>query len=296
MPGRAMSESETWTVLELLRWTSTHFASRGIETARLDAECLLAAALATDRLRLYIDYDQQVGPAERARFRELVRQRADLRIPVAQLTGAKEFWSLKLRVTPDVLVPRPESETLVSAVLGLLGEPEAEFDVLDLGTGSGALALAIASECPKAHFTATDRSGAALAVARDNAANLGLADRIRFVEGDLFGPLAGELFDVIVSNPPYVAETQAALLPPELSHEPPEALFAGPDGMAVLAPLLQQAREFLKPGGILAVESAPSQSEGVRERCRGAGLESVTMHRDLAGRARAVTARAPAES
>ena len=198
-----------WTVLDLLRWTTDHFASRGIDTPRLDAEVLLAYALECDRLRLYVEYEKPVEEPERARFRALVQRRADERIPVALLTGTREFWSLSFEVTPDVLVPRPETETLVTAALERLPDAEAELRVLDVGTGSGAVALALATERPKARVVATDLSAAALAVAGRNAERLGLADRVAFAEGDLFEPLAGERFDLVISNPP----TSAAARP-----------------------------------------------------------------------------------
>lgn len=282
--------AEVWTVGALLRWTTGHFGGRGIESARLDAECLLAEALGSDRLRLYLEFDKPVEADERARFRELVRRRADDRVPVAQLLGRKEFWSLGLRVTPDVLVPRPETETLVTLALDRLPEREAEYRVLDLGTGSGAIALALAHERPKARVLATDVSAAALAVARANAEALGLSERVRFAAGDLFEPAAGERFDLVVSNPPYVAQADAASLAPELGHEPALALFAGSDGLAVLRPLVDQAPGHLAPGGALAVEVAPDQASEVARACTEAGLEDVRVTRDLAGRPRVVSA------
>jgi release factor glutamine methyltransferase len=280
----------TWTVLELLRWTTDHFAGRGIETARLDAECLLAHALRTDRLRLYLEYDKPVDAAERARFRELVRRRADARIPVAQLTGKKEFWSLPLCITPDVLIPRPETETLVAAVLDRLPVAEVELRVLDIGTGSGALALALASERPKARVVASDVSDAALAVARVNAEALGLTNRVRLVKGDVYEPVAGERFDLIVSNPPYLAESEAASLAPELAHEPRRALFAGPEGTEVLRALVAGGPDHLAEGGVLGLEIAAGQAEAATRMCREANFGDVRVHRDLAGLARAVTA------
>lgn len=187
-----MSEgSRIWSVLDLLRWTTDYFASKGIDGARLDAECLLAHALGTERLRLYLDHDKPVLEDERARYRDLVKRRAEDRVPVALLTGTKEFWSLPLRVTPDVLVPRPDTETLVEAVLGRLPERDAPLRLLDLGTGSGAVALALARELANARVVATDVSARALDVARDNAARLGLAERVRFVAGDGLAPVAG---------------------------------------------------------------------------------------------------------
>ncbi|MGH0031547.1 MAG: peptide chain release factor N(5)-glutamine methyltransferase [Myxococcota bacterium] len=286
---------EVWTVLALLRWTTEHFASRGIETARLDAECLLAHALGSDRLRLYLDFEKPVLPDERAVYRELVRRRATDRVPVAQLVGEKEFWSLALRVTPDVLVPRPETETLVAAVLEALPDPAAPARVLELGTGSGAIALALAKERPAAVITATDVSAEALKLAQENAETHGVAERIRFLEGDGVEPVRGKTFDVLVSNPPYVAEKDRERLPPELAHEPPGALFAGPDGLDVLRRFVADAPALLAPGGRLALEHGEDQSDAVADLCRRAGFGQVVTRRDLGGRLRVVTARAPAE-
>ena len=249
----AAAEHKTWSVLDLLRWTTQHFASKGIDTARLDAELLLAFALGVDRLRLYLDFEKPVLDEERARFRALVRRRGEERVPVAYLTGVREFWSLPLAVTPDVLIPRPDTETLVEAVLARVRRRDAALAVLDVGTGSGAIALALAREWPAAQLTATDVSDAALAVARKNAEALGLADRVRFASGDGFAALADERFDVIVSNPPYVPEADAAGLAPELGHEPALALFTPGDGSALLRRLAREAPARLAPGGLLAL-------------------------------------------
>ncbi len=228
------AKSRTWTILELLRWTTQYFAERGIETPRLDAECLLASALGVDRMRLYLDFDKPASPDERDAFREWVRRRADERVPVAQLVGGKEFWSLPLLVTADVLSPRPDTETLVAAALERLPERDTDARILEIGTGSGAVALALARERPRARITATDISPAALKVAERNARELGLEGRIEFAEGNLFGPVVGRRFELVVSNPPYLAESERSQLAPELAHEPEVALFAGPDGLAVL--------------------------------------------------------------
>ncbi len=253
--GAAERSHDNWTILSLLTWTRHHFASKGIESARLDAECLLAHALGSERLQLYVDYDKPVSEAERARFRALVRRRARDRVPVAHLLGTKEFWSLAFEVGPDVLTPRPETETLVQVGLDLLAEGESK--VLDVGTGSGCVALSIASERLAVRITATDLSQAALAVAARNAEALGLAERVRFACGSVFEPLEDERFDLIVSNPPYVSETLRPELAPELAHEPPEALFAGPDGLDVLRELVSGVGAWLAPGGAFAVEISP---------------------------------------
>ncbi len=286
-----MSEPRAWTVLELLRWTQAHFAGKGIETARLDAECLLAHVRGSDRLRLYVEFDQPVSEAERARFRELVKRRGAERVPVALLTGVREFWSLPLAVTREVLVPRPETETLVEVALELVPEPDAELRVLDVGTGSGAVALALASERQKARVTATDISSAALELAQKNAEALGLSGRLRFVRGDLDEPVRGERFDLVLSNPPYVAH--GAALPPELAHEPPLALFAGADGLDVLRRLVDGLSAVLEPGGAAVFEVAPAQAAIVERKLAEAGLADIETRRDLARCPRVVRARRP---
>ncbi len=286
-PGTA----QTWTVLELLRWTTEHFSTKGIESARLDAELLLAQALGTDRLKLYVDFDKPVLPDERARFRELVKRRASDRVPVSQLLGEREFWSLSFKVTGDVLTPRPETETLVEAALARLADPDREWRILDIGTGSGAIALSLARERPQATVTATDISSAALQIARENADQLQVGERVRFLEGALFEPVEGETFDLIVSNPPYLAGSARQTLPPELAHEPDEALFGGPDGYEVLRPLAAGVFGHLASGGHVLVEIDPGQAQQLAEWFAEAGLVEVETLRDLAGRPRGVAAR-----
>jgi len=285
------SSDRSWTVLELLRWTTDHFAKQGIDSARLDAECLLAHALGVDRLRLYVEFDKPLALSERSGFRELVRRRADHRVPVSQLVGRKEFWSLPIAVTPDVLTPRPETETLIEAALERAPQRDAELAILDIGTGSGAVALALASERPKARVTATDVSRAALAVARENAESLGLAGRVRFLEGSLFEPVEGECFDLVVSNPPYLSNAAGVSHAPELAHEPQEALFAAEQGLAVLRALAQGVAERLAPGGAAAFEVSPEQADRVAGWCREAGLLDVAQRRDLGRRVRVVSGR-----
>ena len=297
----ATSDRErNWTVLELLRWTTDYFQRQGIESARLDAELLLAHALESARLRLYIEHDKPVLPAERDRFRELVRRRAQERVPVSILLGEREFWSLSFKVTNDVLTPRPDTETLVEAVLSKLKGPRAaELDaerrwrILDLGTGSGAIALSLASELPDADITATDLSEAALQIAAENADRLLQGERVRFLHGDLFDPVLRERFDIVVSNPPYVARRDAKSLPPELAHEPEMALFAGEDGLDVIRRLVTGAGERLSPGGWLMVELSPEQAGTVEQMLAGAGFVDVERRFDLARRPRVVGGRWP---
>lgn len=329
--GAGTSGSEkTWTVLELLTWTTDYFKRNGIETARLDAEVLLAHALEIQRLRLYIDYEKPVLPDERDKYRAMVQSRARDRVPVSQLLGEREFWSLPFKVTSDVLTPRPETETLVEWALskvkvqkatvavdeagevyaarsaapsgdedgsksdGQVSDSEENLRILDIGTGSGAIALSLASELPHADVTASDLSPAALQIAAENADELRIGERIRFVEGDLFEPIAKtteERFDVIVSNPPYVARADEASLPPELSHEPEMALFAGTDGLDVIRRLVNEAGNHLKAGGWLGIELSPEQADEVEGLLRTAGFEDVERRFDLASRARVVAGR-----
>jgi release factor glutamine methyltransferase len=281
----------SWTVLELLRWTTDYFDRVGIDSARLDAEVLLAHALEIDRLRLYLDYEKPVLADERDRFRALVKRRAQERVPVSLLLGRREFWSLELRVTSDVLTPRPETETLVEAGLSKMPDPGSRARILDLGTGSGAIALSLASERPQAEITATDLSKAALQIATENADHLRIGERVRFIDGDLFEPVAAERFDLIVSNPPYVARDDARSLPPELAHEPEMALFAGCDGLDVIRRLIAEAGEHLSPGGWLFIEHSPEQVETIEQELTRAGFEEVERRFDLARRPRVVGAR-----
>jgi release factor glutamine methyltransferase len=299
----ATSDGERiWTLLELLRWTTDYFRRAGIDSARLDAEVLLAHALGTKRLRLYVDYEKPILAAERDRYRALVKRRATERVPVSQLLGEREFWSLTFRVTGDVLTPRPETETLVEAALGKVGAmtQDAARDgepirLLDLGTGSGAIALSLASELPYVEITATDLSEPALQIATENADHLHTRERIRFLAGDLFEPVASERFDVVVSNPPYVARDQMASLPPELSHEPEMALFAGADGLDVIRRLVAEAGDHLSPGGWLLIELSPEQIEVVMQELSKAGFSELERHFDLAKLPRVVGARWPVE-
>jgi release factor glutamine methyltransferase len=290
-----VSQERSWTILELLQWTEEHFRTQGIETAKLDAECLLAHALGTKRLQLYVDFDKPTHADDRVRFRELVVRRARDRVPVSQLLGVREFWSLELKVTSDVLSPRPETETLVEAALARLPDLERPYRVLDIGTGSGAVALAIRSERPQATVTATDISPAALQIARANAEELHLDEGLRFLEGDLFGPVEGEQFDLVVSNPPYVARRDASELPPELAHEPEIALFGGEDGYSVLERVIAGLDEVIAPEGAVALELGVGQAEQVAVWLGEAGFERVETLRDLARIPRVVAGRRPGE-
>ncbi|HWN07445.1 MAG TPA: peptide chain release factor N(5)-glutamine methyltransferase [Steroidobacteraceae bacterium] len=250
-------------------------------SAALDAEILVAHVAGTGRPALAADPDRPLCPEELLALESLARRRLAGE-PVAYLTGRREFWSLDLEVTPEVLVPRPETELAVERVLAALGDG-GQPAVLDLGTGSGAIALAVAHERPDAAVTATDVSAAALAVAKRNATRLGLKN-LRFLEGSWFDPLAGSRFDVIASNPPYVAAGDPALA--ALAHEPRAALLGGTDGLAAIEAIVCAAPFHLEPGGWLIVEHGAAQGAAVRALFAAAGLAAVATRPDLAGHER----------
>ncbi|HLJ96485.1 MAG TPA: peptide chain release factor N(5)-glutamine methyltransferase [Gemmataceae bacterium] len=259
-------KQQAWTIGALLDWTAQHFTTRGSEYPRLDAEVLLAHALECRRIDLYTRYQETASEQGRARFRELVRQRLE-GCPVAYLVGRKEFFSLKFEVTPAVLIPRPESEFVVLECLHLAREL-AEPRILDIGTGSGNLAVTVAHQQPRAQVTAVDLSPDALAVASRNAVHHGVADRIRFLSGDLLDPLPrDERFDFILSNPPYIAHEDLDRLPVGVrNYEPLLALDGGPGGFTVFGRLVAQAVDYLVPGGHLIIEIGAPQHEPARQR------------------------------
>lgn len=287
------SRARTWTVLELLRWTTDHFGSHGLETPRLDAELLLAHALGIRRLDLYLEFERPLMSEERAAYRELVVRRVSERVPVSILVGEKQFWSQRFRVSADVLTPRPDTETLVEGALARMPDESRAYRVLDVGTGCGTIALTLAVERPAARLTATDISPQALQIARLNAEELQVGEGVEFLAGNLFEPIGDMQFDLVVSNPPYLARRDSADLPPELQHEPELALFGGEDGYTVLEPLVAQVFERIRPGGWVLVEVDPSQAATVVGWLGGSGLEDTGMLRDLAGRERVAVARRP---
>lgn len=275
----------TWTILEVLRWTTGRFERNGIPSARLDAELLAAQAFGRSRVELYTHFDQPLGEDELGQLRELVRRRLAGE-PVAYLLGRKEFWSLALNVDARVLIPRPETETLVERALLALPAQESKR-VADIGTGSGAVALALKKERPGAEVVAVDISADALAVARENASRLGLD--VIFLQGDLVQPLVGlDPFDLIVSNPPYIRREDIDGLAAEVRCEPRLALDGGEDGLALVRGLATAALPVLAPGGTLAMEIGAGQAAAVMEFMRSAGYAEVGVHCDLAGIERVV--------
>lgn len=279
---------EAWTVLDLLKWTAGYFAGKGIENGRLDAEILLAEVLQLNRIGLYLNFDRPVGSDELAAFRSFIERRAR-REPIAYILGRAEFWSLTFKVGPEVLIPRGDTETLVEAALKVL---PSGGTLLDIGVGSGAIALAIAHERPDASVEGIDLSPAALALATENSQRLGLADRVMLRQGDLFALDGSRQYDVIVSNPPYIAIGEQATLMPEVrDFEPTLALFAGNDGLDCYRALIPAANAALKSSGTLLVEVGAGQAKAVTELFTVAGYAELFTSRDLAGIERVVGGR-----
>jgi release factor glutamine methyltransferase len=258
--------------------------------ATLEAQWLLCHVLSCTRSALLIRASERLQPAQLAAIDRAAIRRAGGE-PLAYITGHKEFWSLDLKVTPAVLVPRPETELVVERCLALCEMPSAA--VADLGTGSGAIALALARERPGWQVTATDRSTLALAVAIANASAHGLAN-VRFRAGDWFVPLANERYDLLASNPPYIALGDAALDDPALRHEPPSALASGPTGLEALATLIEGAPAHLHERGWLVLEHGATQAMAVADLLVAQGFRHVRCHKDLAGLARVTEAQRPA--
>lgn len=282
------------TVALWLRQAAQALRQAGVASPVLDAELLLAETLGTDRLALLTESARALTPAERSRGETLLRARL-ARKPLAQILGRQEFWSLPLAVSPDTLIPRPDSETLVDAALRDRPDRTHALRLLDLGTGTGALLFALLVDLPNAHGVGTDLSDAALTVAQTNAAALGLATRCRFVQGDWTAGLGGEEpFDLIVSNPPYLsaADWQAAI-PEVRDHEPRIALVGGEDGLAAYRALAAQLGPFCAADARLYLEMGATQSEPVKKIFQAQGFHFAALHQDLAGRPRVLVFAAP---
>jgi len=287
-------QPEAWTVLRLMRWSGEYLETKGVERGRLDAEHLLAEALGVERLQLYLQYDRPLLPEELDGYRPLLRRRAQ-REPLQYIVGSAAFRELELQVDGRVLIPRPETEVLVDEILAWAGgRDDAALSAVDLGTGSGAIALSLAMEGPFERIVATDVSAEALEVARANAARAGLDGSVEFREGSLFEPLhAGEAFDVVVSNPPYVTDVEGRSLQPEvMDWEPKSALLGGPDGLDVIRGIIAGAGDHVLPGGLLALEVGLGQAGPVVALLESTGgYDDARIRRDYTGRERMVLAR-----
>jgi release factor glutamine methyltransferase len=279
-------------IRDILDEVIRNFTSVGIPSARLDAEVLLSFCLGCERLEFYKNSNRLINEKEQTAFQNLVARRLKWE-PVAYITGRKEFWSFVLEVNRDVLIPRPDTEVLVEETINIITTINSkDIKILDIGTGSGAIALALAKEIPGAKITATDISSAALKVAKKNARNLGLDSLIDFRQGNLFEPVDG-FFDIIVSNPPYIAEEEYRNLPRGVKdYEPREALLAGVQGTEFYEKIINQAPDHLQSGGWLLLEIGETQAEDIRKIAETAGkYKDISIRNDYAGRPRVIKAR-----
>lgn len=277
------------TVLEILQRTTDFFASKGVEQPRLNAELLVGHALGLKRMQLYLQFERPLREPELEKIRPLVRRRAT-REPMQYIVGETDWFGMKLKCDRRALIPRPETEYLMELVTTALTAPPAR--ALDLGTGSGAIALGLAKTYPESHVTAVDASDEALALAAENAGALGLAERIQFLKSDWFSAIpAGSLFELIVANPPYLSEKETAETAPEVREfEPKTALTASAEGTADLEKIIRTAPAFMPAGALLALETGIHQHTTLLEWCKGAGFPRVESKQDLTGRDRYVLA------
>jgi len=287
------STSEPWTVRRILEWTTQYLKQNGSESPRLEAEILLAHARQTPRIKLYTEFEEVLTDAVRAKMRDLVKRRAN-REPVAYLVGHREFFSLSFEVAPGVFIPRPDTETLVMETLALAkGMPSPR--ILELCTGSGCISVSLAVNLPAAQITAIELEDIPFAIAQKNAKKHRVRDRIDFRQGNLFAPVgAGEQFDFVVSNPPYIPDGEIPTLEPEVSrHEPRAALAGGGDGLDVIRKLAAETPQFLKPGGYLLFELSPEQSPAAQQLFidKPDEYETPTAHNDLTKAPRVIRVR-----
>lgn len=283
------SLSQHWTVNSVLRWAADDFRARGMTTPRLDAELLVAHALSTTRIQLVIEATRTLEPGELQRLRELVTRRR-AHEPIAYILGEREFYGRSFRVDRRVLVPRPETEVLVDVGLERTRAVSMCTRALDLCTGSGCIAITLARERPTSFVTATDISASALVLARQNALRLG-AYRVAFREGDLYDALADSArFDLVLSNPPYIASDQIASLPADVrGFEPRTALDGGEDGLTPLRRVVRGATTRLAPKGVLAVEVGDGQAKAVAQLFEEARFRDIGVRRDYGGIERVVS-------
>jgi release factor glutamine methyltransferase len=287
------SNNKIWTIIGLVRWAASYFKGHAIDSPRSTAEILLAHALDCKRIDLYLNYDQPLAADELQRFKVLIQRRIN-REPVAYIVGTREFWSLELEITPDVLIPRPETECLVEAALKVLtkdtGGPGKR--ILELGTGSGAITLALACEQPRHVYFASDRFARVAMLARKNAVRHHADGRIYFFVGDWMDCLNPAVcaLDMVVSNPPYIPSAVLGELQPEISrYEPSGALDAGDDGLECLRGIIETAGNYLKPDGVLLLEIGHDQKDAVQQMASRCGpYEESRFLRDYSGHDRVV--------
>lgn len=284
---------DVWTISSLLNWTINYFKSKGIESARLDAEVLLSHILGQKRIYLYVHFDEPMEQKELARFREVVAKRAR-HIPVAYILGEREFMGLNFKVTSDTLIPRPDTEILVENVITKVKEKFADknlYNIIDIGTGSGAIILSLLKNLPKAQGTTVDISAKAIDVAKQNAVNLEVKDRCQFFVGDLFAPVKGKKFDIIVSNPPYIPQKDIETLEIDVKeYEPLSALTDNGNGLSFYQRLLSEGKSYLLDEGMIALEIGIYQAEPVMDLAKKYGWKDIEIIKDYAGIDRVVLA------
>ncbi len=282
-------QSEPWTIARVIRWAAEDFAKRGNPSPRLDAELLLGKVLGVDRVRLVLEANQPLAPKELGEYRELIRRRRGSE-PVAYILGRREFYGHSFKVDRRVLVPRPDSETLVEAALERTKSRSMYGRAVDLCTGSGCIAISFAKARPTWRVTGTDVSEDAAALASENALRLGAVFGFGVVTGDLFAPVRGQRFELVMSNPPYIPSAEIATLDADVrDFEPRLALDGGADGLSLLSRIVSEAPSRLEPGGVIALEVAYDQAARVEALLVAAGFENTLRHRDYGGHERVVT-------
>jgi release factor glutamine methyltransferase len=283
---------ESWSIARVLRWAADDFRRRGLDSPRLDAEVLLADVLGVDRVRLVIEADRPLEERELALYRERIQRRRRFE-PVAYIVGHREFYGLDFRVDRRVLVPRPDTETLVEVALARTRATSMYGQMLDLCTGSGCVAIALAKQRPTWRVTGVDISGDAVELARHNALRLGVAGSVSFVSGDLFAPLAPEArFDLLTANPPYIERAALPELPADIrDFEPRVAVDGGLEGLDVIKRIIEVMGDRLEAGGVVALEVGSGQAARVAALLEARGLSSIERRRDYGGIERVVSAR-----
>ena len=285
-----METKPVWTIMKILNWTKQYFTDKGVENPRLDAEVLLCAVLKCERITLYVDFERPLSETELAQFKQYVVRRA-AHEPLAYILGEKAFMRNMFKVTPDTLVPRPETELLVESIVMAAEAVGGDVKILDIGTGSGAIIVSLLDYLPQAKGVGVDISVGALTVAKENAVAIGIAERVGFLRSDVYSALPlDKKFDIIVSNPPYIPAADIAGLAKDVQNEPIGALDGGEDGLDFYRRITKEAPLHMVEDGLLAFEIGIYQGEAVAEMCKAAGFGAVAIRKDYAGIERMVFA------